>query len=119
MTRNMKAEIAHNYAAAPLEQKSPKGAGGAAVEGATESPTVPATLSSAQARAPPPRMLRFPDVMTATGLSRTTIWRRIRAGTFPAPLSLGENSVGWPEPAIAAWLESRPVVHYAPKAAVA
>ena len=66
-----------------------------------------------QPRAPPFRMLRFADVIECTGLSRTTIWRRIRAGTFPAPLSLGENSCGWPENLIQEWIESRPVVHYA------
>ena len=66
-----------------------------------------------QPRAPPFRMLRFADVIECTGLSRTTIWRRVRAGTFPAPLSLGENSCGWPENLIQEWIESRPVVHYA------
>ena len=61
----------------------------------------------------PSRMLRMPEVMARAGLSRTTIWRRVRAGTFPAPISLGENSVGWPEHLITEWIESRPVVHYA------
>ena len=54
------------------------------------------------------QMLRAPEVMARTGLSRTTIWRRVRAGTFPAPTELGVNSVGWPAAAITAWLESRP-----------
>ncbi len=53
-------------------------------------------------------MLRPPEVMTRTGLSRTTIWRRVRAGTFPAPTELGENSIGWPESEIATWLANRP-----------
>ncbi len=69
--------------------------------------------SPQQARAPPSRMLRFADVIECTGLSRTTIWRRIKAGTFPAPLALGENSVGFPEHTITEWIESRPVVTYA------
>ena len=54
------------------------------------------------------RMLRVPEVLARTGLSRTTIWRRIRAGTFPAPIELGENSIGWPETEISAWLAERP-----------
>ena len=54
------------------------------------------------------RMLRVPEVLARTGLSRTTIWRRIRAGTFPAPIELGENSIGWPASAITAWLAERP-----------
>ena len=53
-------------------------------------------------------MLRPPEVMTRTGLSRTTIWRRVRAGTFPAPTELGENSIGWPESEITSWLAKRP-----------
>ena len=53
-------------------------------------------------------MLRPPEVMKRTGLSRTTLWRRVRAGTFPAPYQLGANSIGWPESEIATWLESRP-----------
>ncbi len=58
--------------------------------------------------APSPNMLRVPAVMAHTGLSRTTIWRRVRAGTFPPPTELGQNSIGWPEPAISSWLSSRP-----------
>ena len=63
------------------------------------------------------RMLRFPEVIERTGISRTTIWRRVRAGTFPAPVQLGSNSIGWPEPAIIEWVESRPVVAYATEVA--
>ena len=59
-------------------------------------------------------MLRFPDVMMRVGLSRTTIWRRIRAGEFPAPISLGKNSVGWPSIWIDDWVDSCPHVNYAP-----
>ncbi len=53
-------------------------------------------------------MLRPPAVVAATGLSRTTIWRGVRAGTFPAPLELGLNSIGWPASAIDDWLDNRP-----------
>jgi len=54
------------------------------------------------------QMLRAPEVMARTGLSRVTIWRRVRAGTFPAPTELGENSIGWPASEITAWLANRP-----------
>ncbi len=62
-------------------------------------------------------MLRPHDVMVRTGLSRTTIWRGVRAGTFPAPLELGENSIGWLESVIDDWLKSRPRRNYADDAA--
>ena len=54
------------------------------------------------------QMLRAPEVMARTGLSRVTIWRRVRAGTFPAPTELGTNSIGWPASVISEWIESRP-----------
>jgi prophage regulatory protein len=43
-----------------------------------------------------------------TGLGRTQLWRKVRAGTFPAPIEISDNSIGWPEEAIDAWLRSRP-----------
>ena len=86
---------------------------GEAVPGGVASKHGSPQQSPVQARAPPCRMLRFADVIECTGLSRSTIWRRVRAGTFPAPISLGENSCGWPENLITEWIESRPVVHYA------
>ncbi len=54
------------------------------------------------------QMLRAPEVMARTGLSRVTIWRRVRAGTFPPPVELGVNSIGWTAQSIEDWLESRP-----------
>ncbi len=39
--------------------------------------------------------------------SRVQIWRDVRAGEFPAPVSLGPNSIGWYEDEIADWLASR------------
>ena len=113
MTKALKREVAHHNAAAAPEQKGRHRA--AAVEATGGEDNLPNSEAQGliQARAPPSRMLRFVDVIECTGLSRTTIWRRIRAGTFPAPISLGENSVGWPEHAITEWIKNRPVVHYA------
>ncbi len=53
-------------------------------------------------------MLRPREVAERTGLSRVTIWRRVRAGTFPPSVILGEQSIGWPESVITAWLDARP-----------
>jgi prophage regulatory protein len=46
------------------------------------------------------RILRMREVISATGLSRSTIWRRVRAGKFPPPIELSDNAIGWPESAI-------------------
>jgi prophage regulatory protein len=53
------------------------------------------------------KFLRQSEVTGRTRLSRTTIWRRERAGTFPARRSLGPNSVGWLEDEINHWIETR------------
>ena len=59
------------------------------------------------------KIVRSAEVLSRTGLSRTTIWRKIRSGDFPAPIQLGPNSVGWPEHEVDAWVASRPRVSYA------
>ncbi len=46
-------------------------------------------------------------VSARTSLSRTTIWRMVRKGQFPAPIPLSDNRIGWPESAITAWLTQR------------
>lgn len=40
-------------------------------------------------------ILRRKQVEAATGLSRSTIYARCRAGSFPGPIKLGRRSVGW------------------------
>lgn len=53
------------------------------------------------------RILRRKQVESRVGLSRSTIYDRIKAGTFPAPISLGAKAVGWLESDISAWIASR------------
>lgn len=52
-------------------------------------------------------ILRRKQVEARTGLARSTIYDRIKAGTFPAPISLGEKAVGWIESEVDAWLNAR------------
>jgi prophage regulatory protein len=54
------------------------------------------------------QMLRPDDVINRTGLSRVTIWRKVRDGNFPRPIELGPNAIGWPTDVIDTWLENRP-----------
>lgn len=54
-----------------------------------------------------PRILRFPEVVTRTGLSRSSVYGRIKAGDFPAPVPLGEGrAVGFIEREVSQWIES-------------
>lgn len=67
-----------------------------------KSPAI-ATSSSAQ----PPRLFaRLPTVMQATGLGRSTIYRLVASGSFPAPVHLGPRAVAW-RWALDQWSESR------------
>jgi prophage regulatory protein len=58
------------------------------------------------------KVLRIADVIERIGLSRISIWRKVRAGEFPAPIELSRNSIGWPESEIAQWQASRPRRNY-------
>ena len=42
------------------------------------------------------------------GLSRTSIYRKMRSGTFPLPVKLGERAVAWRADEIHDWIASRP-----------
>ena len=56
---------------------------------------------------PEDRILRLPEVMRLTGLSKATIHRRYRNGTFPTPVRLGQQSIGWWYSEIRKWLVTR------------
>ena len=49
------------------------------------------------------KIYRLPEVMTLTGLSRSSIYLRIAKQEFPKPLKLGRRAVGWTEDAIVDW----------------
>jgi prophage regulatory protein len=51
--------------------------------------------------------LRFPQVRTRVGLSRSTIYLKIVNGEFPKPISLGARAVAWLESDIDAWIAAQ------------
>jgi prophage regulatory protein len=55
----------------------------------------------------PLNILRRKQVQARTGLSRSAIYQRVKAGTFPPQVSLGERTVGWIESEINSWLTAR------------
>ena len=85
----------------PRHRKPPPRAGRA-----KRSPTTTGQPSDRKAT-PPTRILRLPEVMARTGLSRTTIYRWRLAGRFPQPVRLGTRNVGWIESELEAWLRER------------
>ncbi|MGB3221803.1 MAG: AlpA family transcriptional regulator [Desulforhopalus sp.] len=52
------------------------------------------------------RILRRKQVESITGLSRSTIYLRMKKGTFPKQINIGLRSVGWLEYEIIEWMES-------------
>ena len=41
-------------------------------------------------------LLRLPSVLQATGVGRTTLYERIKDGTFTPPIKLGARASAWP-----------------------
>ncbi|CAN5414905.1 hypothetical protein BH11PSE5_BH11PSE5_07820 [soil metagenome] len=52
------------------------------------------------------RILRLKTVLARTGLSRSTIYRKISEGTFPRQLPISVHGAGWHESAINRWIAS-------------
>lgn len=55
----------------------------------------------------PTRILRLPDILAVTGLSRSTIYQQMEAGLFPRQVALGVKAVGWRENEVNFWIETR------------
>lgn len=53
------------------------------------------------------RILKLPQVIEATALSRSSIYSYIKAKKFPAQILIGVKAVGWESGAINQWLEER------------
>lgn len=60
----------------------------------------------AAASAPPPRLLRLPEVMSRVGLRRSAIYQRMSEGRFPKCRALGAKCSVWVEAEIDAWINS-------------
>ncbi|EOZ4878960.1 AlpA family transcriptional regulator [Pseudomonas aeruginosa] len=53
------------------------------------------------------RIIRLKDVMSSTGLGRSTIYKLIGSGEFPRPVPIVGRSVGWVESEIQDWILAR------------
>jgi prophage regulatory protein len=53
-----------------------------------------------------PAFYRLRDVMRITALSRSTIYRRITEGRFPAPVHLGGRASGWSRTSLQQWIDN-------------
>jgi prophage regulatory protein len=52
----------------------------------------------------PDRIVRMKTVLARTGLSKSTIYRKIAEGTFPPRIKISVNGAGWHESDINRWV---------------
>jgi prophage regulatory protein len=50
------------------------------------------------------RIIRLKTVLDRTGLSRSTLYRKIGEGTFPQQVKISVHGTGWRESAINLWI---------------
>jgi prophage regulatory protein len=52
----------------------------------------------------PDRIIRLKTVLDRTGLSRSTLYRKITEGTFPRQVAISIHGAGWHESAVNRWI---------------
>ncbi|SKA40329.1 transcriptional regulator, AlpA family [Enhydrobacter aerosaccus] len=52
----------------------------------------------------PDRIVRLNTLLVRTGLSRSTIYRKIADGTFPPQIRISINAAGWRESDVNRWV---------------
>ena len=54
----------------------------------------------------PDRILRISTVLDRTGLSRSTLYRKIQNGSFPRQVAISTRCTGWRESDVNAWMRN-------------
>ena len=54
------------------------------------------------------RVMPLSEVIETTTISRSTLFRMVEEGSFPAPRQIGKRRVGWLSGEVQAWLLDRP-----------
>ena len=54
-----------------------------------------------------PQFLRLPEVLNLVGVTRSTLYRWMEAGTFPRQISVGGNTVVWVESDVTKWMQDQ------------
>ena len=54
-----------------------------------------------------PQLLRLPEVMERTRLSRSTLYRLMAEGCFPGKIKIGQSAVVWDAADLDKWIESK------------
>lgn len=53
------------------------------------------------------KIIRLPEVEASVGLKKSAIYKMIKAGDFPKPVSLSKSAKGWLESAVQGWIRKK------------
>ena len=53
------------------------------------------------------RLLREREVCEMVAVSRSTLWRWVNTGSFPAPIRIGTSAVRWQLSVVQEWMASK------------
>ena len=53
------------------------------------------------------RLIDLKEILSRQPYRRTSIYRKVRTGEFPAPIKIGPNRIAWLESEFEQWLEER------------
>ena len=54
------------------------------------------------------RMLKIGEVLELSGLSKPSVYRRMKDSNFPQPKAMGPRAARWSETEVRQWLSERP-----------
>lgn len=63
-------------------------------------------MDTVSAAKPAASLLTAADLRSRTQLCRSTIYRQVRDGKFPAPIRVGRRTL-WPAGAVEAWIDAQ------------
>ncbi|MBC8877717.1 MULTISPECIES: helix-turn-helix transcriptional regulator [Pseudomonas] len=63
--------------------------------------------STTENNALPRRFIRIKEVLSTTSLSQSELYRRIKAGTFPAQVKLAPGHSVWVQAEVDSWIADR------------
>lgn len=64
-------------------------------------------IKGAMPALPETGFVRQPQVLRLVPVSKSTLWRRVRAKTFPAPVKLSPGVTAWRAEDLRAWISSQ------------
>lgn len=72
-------------------------------------PSADSPAAASGAALPDTGFLRQPQVLSFVPISKSTLWRRVQARTFPEPVKLSERVTVWRAEDIRRWIEQQGV----------